>query len=41
MLDRVEAGYGPARRQALQQEIARYRQRPDGEARNRQRDRSK
>ena len=32
MLDRVEAGYGPARRQALQQEIARYRQQTDGEA---------
>ena len=32
VLERVEAGYGPARRQALQQEIARYRQQPDGEA---------
>ena len=32
VLDRVEAGYGPARRQALQKEIARYRQQADGEA---------
>src|SRR6201987_4082003 len=32
VLERVEAGYGPARRQALQEEIARYRQQPDGEA---------
>ena len=32
VLDRVEAGYGPARRRALQQEIARYRQQTDGEA---------
>ena len=32
VLERVEAGYGQARRQALQQEIARYRQQPDGEA---------
>ena len=32
MLERIEAGYGPARRQALQQEIARYRQQPDGNA---------
>jgi hypothetical protein len=27
-----QAGYGPARRQALQQEIARYRQQPNGNA---------
>jgi putative transposase len=32
VLERVEAGYGPARRQALQEEIARYRQQPDGNA---------
>jgi hypothetical protein len=32
VLERIEAGYGPARRQALQQEIARYRQQPDGSA---------
>src|ERR1700752_5260753 len=32
VLDRVEAGYGPARRQALQEEITRYRQRPGGNA---------
>ena len=32
VLERVEAGFGPARRQALQQEIARYRQQTDGEA---------
>jgi REP-associated tyrosine transposase len=32
VLERVEAGYGPERRQALQQEIARYRQQPDGSA---------
>jgi REP element-mobilizing transposase RayT len=32
VLERIEAGYGPERRQALQQEIARYRQQPDGSA---------
>jgi putative transposase len=32
VLDRVEAGYGPTRRQALQEEITRYRQQPDGNA---------
>src|SRR5262249_52766723 len=32
VLERIEAGYGPARRQALQQEIAHYRQQPDGNA---------
>src|SRR6201987_1936226 len=32
VLDRVEAGYGPTRRQALQEEIARYRRQPDGDA---------
>ena len=32
ILERVQAGCGPARRQALQEEIARYRQQPDGEA---------
>src|ERR1700752_4116387 len=32
VLDRVEAGYGRARRQSLQEEIARYRQQPDGNA---------
>src|SRR6201982_105952 len=31
VLDRVEAGFGPARRQALQQKIARYRQQLEGE----------
>jgi hypothetical protein len=32
VLERIEAGYGSARRQALQQEIAHYRQQPDGSA---------
>ena len=32
VLERVEAGYGQARRQALQEEIARCRQQPDGGA---------
>jgi len=32
VLDRVEAGYGRARRQALQEELARYRRQPDGDA---------
>ena len=32
MLERVEAGFGPERRQALQEELARYRQQPDGNA---------
>jgi REP element-mobilizing transposase RayT len=31
VLERIEAGYGATRRQTLQQEIARYRQQPDGE----------
>ena len=30
MLDRVKAGYAPTRRQALQEELARYCQQPDG-----------
>jgi putative transposase len=30
LLQRIEAGYGPARRQALEQELARVRQEPDG-----------
>jgi putative transposase len=30
LLDRIQAGYGPARRQALQQELVRLRQEPDG-----------
>jgi len=30
LLDRIEAGYGPARRRALQQELAHLRQEPDG-----------
>ena len=30
LLDRIQAGYGPARRQALDQELARLRQGPDG-----------
>jgi putative transposase len=30
LLERIEAGYGPARRQALEQEVARLRQEPDG-----------
>src|SRR6516162_8202559 len=32
VLERVEAGYGPARRQALELELAHYRQQPDGTA---------
>jgi REP element-mobilizing transposase RayT len=32
VLERIEAGYGSARRQALQEELARYRQQPDGSA---------
>ena len=32
VLQRVEAGFGPARRQALLEELARYRQQPDGDA---------
>ena len=32
VLERVEAGFGPARRQVLQQELARYRQQPDADA---------
>ena len=32
VLERIEAGYGRARRQALQEELARYRQQPDGNA---------
>src|SRR4029077_2199345 len=32
VLERIEAGYGPARRETLQQELARYRQQPDGNA---------
>ena len=30
LLHRIEAGYGPARRQALEQQLARLRQEPDG-----------
>src|SRR5260370_19664558 len=30
LLDRIQAGYGPARRQALEQELAQLRQEPDG-----------
>jgi hypothetical protein len=30
LLERIQAGYGPARRQALDQELARLRQQPDG-----------
>jgi len=30
LLDRIEAGHGPARRHALEQQIARARQAPDG-----------
>ena len=30
LLDRIQAGYGPGRRQALDQELARLRQEPDG-----------
>jgi len=33
ILVRVEAGFGQARRQAVQEQIARYRQQPDGNAR--------
>jgi len=32
LLERIEAGYGPARRQALEQEVARLRQEADGAA---------
>jgi hypothetical protein len=32
VLERIEAGYGPARRQAVQKQLARYRQQPDGNA---------
>jgi putative transposase len=32
VLDRVEAGYAPTRRQVLQEELACYRQQPDGNA---------
>jgi hypothetical protein len=30
LLARIEAGFGPARRHALEQEVARLRQEPDG-----------
>ena len=30
LLGRIQAGYGPARRQALDQELARLRQEPEG-----------
>ena len=30
LLDRIQAGYSPARRQALEQELAHLRQEPDG-----------
>jgi len=30
LLERIQAGYGPARRQALEQELAHLRQEPDG-----------
>jgi putative transposase len=30
VLERIEAGFGPTRRQAVQKELARYRQEPDG-----------
>ena len=30
LLQRVEAGFGPARREALEQQLARWRQQPDG-----------
>ena len=30
LLERIQAGYGPARRQALDQELAHLRQGPDG-----------
>ena len=33
VLGRIEAGFGPARRQTIQEELARYRQQPDGGAR--------
>src|SRR6202011_3795139 len=33
ILERVEAGYGQARRQAVQEQIARYRQQPNGSTR--------
>jgi REP element-mobilizing transposase RayT len=32
VLERIEAGYGSARLQAVQEELARYRQQPDGSA---------
>jgi hypothetical protein len=32
VLERIEAGYGPACLETLQQELARYRQQPDGNA---------
>jgi putative transposase len=32
VLERIEAGFGPLRRQALQRELARYRQQTDGGA---------
>jgi putative transposase len=32
VLNRIEAGYGPARRQAVQKQLDRYRQQPDGTA---------
>lgn len=32
VLERIEAGYGLARRETVQQELARYRQQPDGDA---------
>ncbi len=32
LLERIQAGYGPARRQALEQDLARLRQEPDGAA---------
>jgi putative transposase len=32
VLERIEAGYGLARRETVQEELARYRQRPDGDA---------
>ena len=32
VLERIEAGYGPTRRQAVQKQLDRYRQQPDGTA---------
>jgi hypothetical protein len=32
VLERIEAGFGPARRQAVQKQLDRYRQKPDGSA---------